>query len=144
MQPFYVYSQKTLKDTVNTTLLMFLIPLMSITVLCGSRILRYVWKNKNGVKQYIVYLVLLITFLNVYSQILSFSIKSLFCLYGFLLRLDSALNFWVKLFYTLKNSVGAPGWLSQLSIRLQLRSRSWSCALWVQAPSWALCCQLGA
>ena len=35
---------------------------------------------------------------------------------------------------------GAPGCLSQLSIRLQLRS--WSHGLWVQAPHQALCWQL--
>ena len=33
-----------------------------------------------------------------------------------------------------------PGWLSQLGI--QLRLRSWSHSLWVQAPHWALCWQL--
>ena len=32
---------------------------------------------------------------------------------------------------------GAPGWLSRLSIRLQLRS--WSLSSWVQAPCRALC-----
>ena len=32
---------------------------------------------------------------------------------------------------------GAPGWLSQLSVRLWLRSGSRG--LWVQAPHWALC-----
>ena len=37
---------------------------------------------------------------------------------------------------------GAPGWLSQLSIRLWLRS--WSHGLWVQAPRQALCWQLRA
>ena len=39
----------------------------------------------------------------------------------------------------LKNN-GVPGWLSQLSVQLQLRS--WSCGFWVQAPCWALCSQL--
>ena len=37
---------------------------------------------------------------------------------------------------------GAPGWLSRLSVRLQLRS--WSHGLWVQAPRRALCWQLRA
>ena len=37
---------------------------------------------------------------------------------------------------------GAPGWLSRLGIRLQLRS--WSLGSWVQAPHWALCWQLRA
>ena len=41
-----------------------------------------------------------------------------------------------------KNILGAPVWLSQLSVPLQLRS--WSCSLWVRAPRWALCCQLRA
>ena len=35
-----------------------------------------------------------------------------------------------------------PGWLSQLSLGLQLRS--WSHGLWVGAPHWALCWQLRA
>ena len=35
------------------------------------------------------------------------------------------------------NNTGAPGWLSQLSVRLQLRSRSRS--LWVRGPRRALC-----
>ena len=38
--------------------------------------------------------------------------------------------------------VGAPGWLSRLSVRLRLRS--WSRGLWVQAPHRALCWQLRA
>ena len=37
---------------------------------------------------------------------------------------------------------GAPGWLSRLSVRLQLRS--WSHSLWVRAPRRALCWQLRA
>ena len=37
---------------------------------------------------------------------------------------------------------GTPGWLSQLSIRLRLRS--WSHSLWVRAPCQAVCWQLGA
>ena len=37
------------------------------------------------------------------------------------------------------NIVGAPGWLSQLSGWLRLRS--WSHGSWVWAPRWALCCQ---
>ena len=37
---------------------------------------------------------------------------------------------------------GAPGWLSRLSIRLELRS--WSCGPWVRAPHQALCWQLRA
>ena len=37
---------------------------------------------------------------------------------------------------------GVPGWLSQLSI--QLRLRSWSHSSWVQAPRWALYWQLRA
>ena len=37
---------------------------------------------------------------------------------------------------------GAPGWLSQLSLRLQLRS--WSHSSWVWAPHQALCWQLRA
>ena len=37
---------------------------------------------------------------------------------------------------------GAPGWLSQLSVRLRLRS--WSRSLWVRAPRQALCWQLRA
>ena len=37
---------------------------------------------------------------------------------------------------------GVPGWLSQLSIQLQLRS--WSHGSWVQAPRQALCWQLRA
>ena len=37
---------------------------------------------------------------------------------------------------------GAPGWLSQLSVPLQLRS--WSCSLWVRALHQALCWQLRA
>ena len=40
------------------------------------------------------------------------------------------------------NLAGAPGWLSQLSIRLRLRS--WSHGSWVRAPCRALCWQLGA
>ena len=36
----------------------------------------------------------------------------------------------------------APGWLSWLSVRLQLRS--WSCSSWVRAPRRALCWQLWA
>ena len=40
------------------------------------------------------------------------------------------------------NSTGAPGWLSQLSVRLQLRS--WSHGLWVPAPHRALHWQLRA
>ena len=35
--------------------------------------------------------------------------------------------------------IGAPGWLSWLSIRLWLES--WSRGLWVWAPHWACCCQ---
>ena len=42
----------------------------------------------------------------------------------------------------LKHLTGAPGWLSRLSLRLQLRS--WCHGSWVQAPSQALCWQLGA
>ena len=38
--------------------------------------------------------------------------------------------------------VGAAGWISQLSILLQLRS--WFCGLWVQAPHQGLCWQLRA
>ena len=38
--------------------------------------------------------------------------------------------------------LGAPGWLSLLSIRL--RRRSWSHGLWVRTPSQALCWQLRA
>ena len=38
--------------------------------------------------------------------------------------------------------IGAPGWLSRLSIRLRLRSRAHSS--WVQAPRRALCWRLGA
>ena len=38
--------------------------------------------------------------------------------------------------------MGAPGWLSQLSFRLWLRSQSHG--LWVQAPHGAHCCQSGA
>ena len=44
--------------------------------------------------------------------------------------------------YYKKDFWGAPGWLSQLSARL--RVRSWSHCSWVQAPCWALCWQLGA
>ena len=42
----------------------------------------------------------------------------------------------------LKTDLGAPGWLSQLSIRLWLRS--WSHSSWVWAPHRALCWQLRA
>ena len=38
-----------------------------------------------------------------------------------------------------KNGIGVPGWLSQLSTRLQLRS--WSHGSWVWAPHRALGCQ---
>ena len=38
--------------------------------------------------------------------------------------------------------LGAPGWLSRLSIQLWLRS--WSRSLWVRALRWALCWQLRA
>ena len=38
--------------------------------------------------------------------------------------------------------LGAPGWLSRLSVRLRLRS--WSHGSWVRAPRRALCWQLGA
>ena len=41
-----------------------------------------------------------------------------------------------------KRERGAPGWLSQLSC--QLRLRSWSCSPWVWAPHQALCWQLRA
>ena len=41
-----------------------------------------------------------------------------------------------------KNTIGAPGWLSQLSVWLRLRSRS--CGLWVRAPHWTLCWRLRA
>ena len=41
-----------------------------------------------------------------------------------------------------KNSKGAPGWLSPLSVWLWLRS--WSHGLWVQALFWSLCWQLRA
>ena len=41
-----------------------------------------------------------------------------------------------------KKPLGAPGWLSQLSVRLWFRS--WSCGPWVWAPHQALCWQLGA
>ena len=39
-----------------------------------------------------------------------------------------------------ENEVGAPGWLSWLSVQVQLRS--WSCSLWIWAQSQALCWQL--
>ena len=43
---------------------------------------------------------------------------------------------------TKQMNIGAPGWLSRLSVQLQLRS--WSCSLWVRAPRQALCWKLGA
>ena len=54
---------------------------------------------------------------------------------GFLGPWDSTLP--TSLYLTLyKKSAGASGWLSRLSVRLQLRSRSHS--PWVRAPRWAL------
>ena len=41
-----------------------------------------------------------------------------------------------------RTRLGAPGWLSRLSVRLRLRS--WSRSSWVQAPCRALCWQLRA
>ena len=49
---------------------------------------------------------------------------------------------YVDQLYRNNYSDGAPGWLSRLSIWLQLRS--WSHSLWVRAPCWALCWQCGA
>ena len=44
---------------------------------------------------------------------------------------------------TFRNTnIGAPGWLSKLSIQLQLRS--WSHGSWVRDTRWALCWQLRA
>ena len=45
-------------------------------------------------------------------------------------------------FFIYKKGIGAPGWLSRLSVRLQLRS--WSCGPWVQALRRALRWQLRA
>ena len=48
-----------------------------------------------------------------------------------------------KFVFTLKPLIfGVPGWLSRLSVRLQVRS--WSRGLWVQAPHRARCWQLRA
>ena len=52
---------------------------------------------------------------------------------------------WTSQRYKSQNSLEqsrAPGWLSWLSVLLQLRS--WSHGLWVQALHWALCWQLRA
>ena len=40
-----------------------------------------------------------------------------------------------------KKMLGAPGWLSRLSVHLRLRS--WSRSSWLQAPYRGLCCQRG-
>ena len=54
-------------------------------------------------------------------------------------QISCVLLFHISLF---RISPGAPGWLSQLSVRLQLRS--WSYGSWVRAPPRALCWQLRA
>ena len=55
-------------------------------------------------------------------------------------RINHQLPEWIILSdFKTREHIGAPGWLSQLSIRLQLGS--WSHGLWVQALSWALCWQ---
>ena len=48
----------------------------------------------------------------------------------------------VKFYHIRISPLGVPGWLSRLSIWLQLRS--WFHSLWVQAPHWALCWQFRA
>ena len=55
-----------------------------------------------------------------------FGLGLLICLYGSLSELAE-----------INGELGTPGWLSQLSIRLQLRSRSRD--PWVRAPRQALC-----
>ena len=65
------------------------------------------------------------------SSSLSAALYTFITLYHFLIRKDK----W-------KCSLRAPGWLSQLSIRLRLRS--WSHTPWVQAPCLAVCWQLRA
>ena len=44
----------------------------------------------------------------------------------------------VGVMFKVLSVLGAPGWLSRLSVPLQLRSRC--CGLWVRAPRRALCC----
>ena len=51
-------------------------------------------------------------------------------------------NYWIIFWFKTKKRNRVPGWLSQLSSRLRLGS--WSQGLWVRAPRWALCWQLGA
>ena len=66
------------------------------------------------------------------SRRFGFSTQLLLILLGFnspaLLEYHLKCHFW-----------GVPGWLSWLSVRLQLRS--WSHGSWVWAPHWALYCQ---
>ena len=63
-------------------------------------------------------------------------------LYDFVgnIRLDG--HRYVKLVFIRTQNSGVPGWLSQLSVQLWLRS--WSHSSWVQAPRQALCWQLRA
>ena len=51
------------------------------------------------------------------------------------------ISFLFSIFLKKNVKTGAPGWLSWLSVQLQLRS--WSRSSWVRALLWALCWQLG-